>query len=1355
MANERNPQTPKSPPTDKTPTATDPAVHTDSSIHAPLPKKPDSVVSFDLSSPISEESERTIGASLSDFPELRQHLQPGDSSKVLEPSTFDIDLPPDQTASSSNLFGTHVPTAEPISSDSAVANLEGFAPVVPASGWFDSQIDHAVPTAMPIEGPASDAPGAALSGVLGGSDIFSGPGPIAQPKSDVSDVIMATAYVPPTSVEKPSAKIHSSRQSDVALNFDAPPGGSTLQDAAADADLPVAKEVHESSDSLFGGDDDDSANLTRTPKMPLEADRADLGSTPAGGLDASSILADLSEHGSDPGDSSAIRLEAPGVQHTRDANRSPEFTRDSTEEDLDLAEEEAGDWRSNSGSDLFADRTRSDFELLPDAGAVDPFADDITADQPSLSTAPSSIFSGGRVPGGGSSDPANPESVDAVEFSDHPDPTAADSGAFHVTPAGAVDFDMPDDPHPERTMRTAVPEDEWDEGKTQVGPASGILYRKPKSVHEMAPVPGTPVKPKSKAEIVPTDPSMEVDWVSSDSAVGMEAPSGINSQPSEPRRRERSTDDSGSGKRGFVGAAFGLLVGVGLSAGAYFSGLVPNKEEVKPIPVANNNVLPANTNNAPPAPATVDAQAALHGDPASAMKAIEASGAKTAQDKAALGQARLFARLRELANTNAAVKADDAEIARTRTELEGAMNDPAAANSPETEKAAVRAALHLGLTYEAAGDRARAQEIYTGAIAKFPKSAELFQTALDRLSATAPEMSKTSSRLTPREAEQLASAAVILLVLEPVAVAPSEEPAEAGAFFWKAVNAAAAGKYDAAVKRIAEAKQAHEKRAKALAGRGLNPLSDPLEQIFPRCGDELTAYWQLRKTLYEHPGVGAALKKDVAKALDQLAGAEKRALDNAKIAADLKTSNDTLAADLKSEKDKVAAAAKDLKAEKDAVANLEAEAKTFAKTTDALKETFKKNELKTRAAIAKLDEEIEQLKLVEARLKKEASDRQTAIAAVAKELQGAKLLPAKFDDAGLLAAVKSTVSRATGPDLTKLVPPDLSAIVGPGLTTGHLLTLASRANAAEASARKAADANKKLVAAHVADLKRVADAAAVAVEKQKADDAAKLKAAADQYAIDAKKLADANAVKVKSLETAIAREKRRFEDAEDRFKAQFGDALSPSQQLDLWLALLVELRRPADADPAYVAATKALRTADPDSPDAAKAETVAGLALLLKNDAEAARAMFDRAKRSPAYADAKGKGWAAALEVGAAAVVDPSAIVREPFRTGAKQKDPLAAARNLDAGITAYKAGRYAEAQRALAEAAWHDPNDALAWYFLGASRWAQGKQTEAKADYQQGAAREAQRLVPGRQIDSALRPIQGAARDALSAARP
>ena len=43
----------------------------------------------------------------------------------------------------------------------------------------------------------------------------------------------------------------------------------------------------------------------------------------------------------------------------------------------------------------------------------------------------------------------------------------------------------------------------------------------------------------------------------------------------------------------------------------------------------------------------------------------------------------------------------------------------------------------------------------------------------------------------------------------------------------------------------------------------------------------------------------------------------------------------------------------------------------------------------------------------------------------------------------------------------------------------------------------------------------------------------------------------------------------------------------------------------------------------------------------------------------------------------------------------------------------------------------------------------------QAKADFQQGAAREQARTVPARVIDEAISPIQGPARSALTAARP
>src|SRR5262249_19899858 len=132
---------------------------------------------------------------------------------------------------------------------------------------------------------------------------------------------------------------------------------------------------------------------------------ADLGVAPPTSVDASSILADLSEPGSATGDSSAIRLESPGVDATLRNERARAEFDEATESDIDFPRAaDPNDWRNHSGSDLFEPlRSNSEFELLPDAGAVDPFANADLADQPSLATAPSSIFSGKPTEQSGSS----------------------------------------------------------------------------------------------------------------------------------------------------------------------------------------------------------------------------------------------------------------------------------------------------------------------------------------------------------------------------------------------------------------------------------------------------------------------------------------------------------------------------------------------------------------------------------------------------------------------------------------------------------------------------------------------------------------------------------------------------------------------------------------------------------------------------------------------------------------------------------------------------------------------------------------------------------------------------------------
>ena len=43
--------------------------------------------------------------------------------------------------------------------------------------------------------------------------------------------------------------------------------------------------------------------------------------------------------------------------------------------------------------------------------------------------------------------------------------------------------------------------------------------------------------------------------------------------------------------------------------------------------------------------------------------------------------------------------------------------------------------------------------------------------------------------------------------------------------------------------------------------RGLNPLTDPLEQMFPRSCEELAVSWEIMGQLYRHPATADAMKK--------------------------------------------------------------------------------------------------------------------------------------------------------------------------------------------------------------------------------------------------------------------------------------------------------------------------------------------------------------------------------------------------------------------------------------------------------------------------------------------------------------
>jgi tetratricopeptide (TPR) repeat protein len=217
------------------------------------------------------------------------------------------------------------------------------------------------------------------------------------------------------------------------------------------------------------------------------------------------------------------------------------------------------------------------------------------------------------------------------------------------------------------------------------------------------------------------------------------------------------------------------------------------------------------------------------------------------------------------------------------------------------------------------------------------------------------------------------------------------------------------------------------------------------------------------------------------------------------------------------------------------------------------------------------------------------------------------------------------------------------------------------------------------------------------------------------------------------------------------FQKQLANAVSPSQALDIWLPMLTKLRNPADADPAAVIARRALASSAPDSDEEAKAHTVIGMGLLLKGDYAAAKDEFQIARRSPAYKPEK--PWAKVVDEGLEAVVDPLA----PYRT-AVVLPPInltTAAKSLDAGIAAFRAGKFKAAETALLDSAKNDPHNPVTWYFLGAARWEIGDDKQALKDFEEGSNREKVSPMPARDISTALRPLQGAVRDAIDKVRP
>jgi tetratricopeptide (TPR) repeat protein len=99
--------------------------------------------------------------------------------------------------------------------------------------------------------------------------------------------------------------------------------------------------------------------------------------------------------------------------------------------------------------------------------------------------------------------------------------------------------------------------------------------------------------------------------------------------------------------------------------------------------------------------------------------------------------------------------------------------------------------------------------------------------------------------------------------------------------------------------------------------------------------------------------------------------------------------------------------------------------------------------------------------------------------------------------------------------------------------------------------------------------------------------------------------------------------------------------------------------------------------------------------------------------------------------------------------------NPLLAEGSYATGLRHYFAHKYSDAESAFVKAIEYDNQDARYFYFLGLSRLAQDKRSDAEADFQEGAQLERQNR-PGREaVSTALERIQGTARQAVNRYRP
>lgn len=219
------------------------------------------------------------------------------------------------------------------------------------------------------------------------------------------------------------------------------------------------------------------------------------------------------------------------------------------------------------------------------------------------------------------------------------------------------------------------------------------------------------------------------------------------------------------------------------------------------------------------------------------------------------GQARWFQYVRQQRLRKISPMDQDPAVAEARKDL-------ARSGLPEGQ-------LWLGLINETLGQFDHARSAYRIGLEQHGDKARVFHAALARLDAI-------RSRTIPVAAADPQLGMALHLILLQDNAAPEAD--EAGFDYWQAIELARLHKYSDARTALTRARAAHEERRSTILRQGLNPTSDPREDIFLHNCDQLLAFWDVQGKL--HAEGYAREGRTPLQIVDDLLAAQKR-LDGA------------------------------------------------------------------------------------------------------------------------------------------------------------------------------------------------------------------------------------------------------------------------------------------------------------------------------------------------------------------------------------------------------------------------------------------------------------------------------------------